>query len=175
MEVIESLLDLATLETGEVKTYIESTPIHKMVEELFADFRSEHANNVNGVELLIQNNLPVDDTLLIDPVHLRQVILNLLNNGVKFTHKGHIKLKTEKRTDHYYVDIEDTGIGIEKDQLLTIFESFRQAHEGFSRLKGGIGLGLAISKKRVEMWGGTIEVASEPGKGSSFSFTIPVN
>lgn len=174
MEVIESLLDLATLETGEVKTYSESIAIRQMIEELFSDFRSEHANNVNDVELLIQNNLPADDTLLIDPLHLRQVILNLLNNGVKFTNKGHVILKTEKRSNHYYIKVEDTGIGIEKEQLSTIFEPFRQAHEGFSRVKGGIGLGLAISRKRVEMWGGAIEVVSAPGKGSSFLFTIPI-
>jgi signal transduction histidine kinase len=173
MEVIESLLDLATLEAGEVKTYVESVSLYNMIEQLFGDFRSEHLQKLDGIELSLQNHLTQSDALQIDSLHLRQVILNLLSNGAKFTEKGNITLTAEKKTDCYLISVTDTGIGIEKEQLSTIFEPFRQAHEGFSRMKGGIGLGLAISRKRVEMWGGILEVSSELGKGSSFSFTIP--
>lgn len=173
MEVIESLLDLAILEAGEVKTQMEAISICNMVDELFADFYSERIKKLVNIELRIQNDLPANDLLMIDSLHLRQVILNLLNNGVKFTERGHIILRAGKGSDHYYIQVEDTGIGIENDHLTNIFEPFRQAHEGISRLKGGIGLGLAICKRRVEMWGGILKVESTIGKGSLFTFTIP--
>ncbi|MFM9838608.1 MAG: sensor histidine kinase [Cyclobacteriaceae bacterium] len=173
MEIIEALLDLATLEAGEVKAFPESIDLHKTMEELFHDFRSEHGAKNDLVNILMSNALPPGEMILLDSLHLRQVILNLLSNGLKFTKEGSITLITEKNATHYLVKVEDTGIGIEKEQQQFIFEPFRQAHEGFSRSKGGIGLGLAICKKRVEIWGGTIQVASEQGKGSSFSFTIP--
>jgi signal transduction histidine kinase len=173
MEIIEALLDLATLEAGEVKAFPEPINLHKTMEELFHDFRSEHGAKNDLVDISMSNALPPGEMILLDSLHLRQVILNLLSNGVKFTKEGSITLITEKNANHYLVRVEDTGIGIEREQQQFIFEPFRQAHEGFSRSKGGIGLGLAICKKRVEIWGGTIQVASEQGKGSSFSFTIP--
>jgi signal transduction histidine kinase len=173
MEIIEALLDLATLEAGEVKAFPESIDLHKTMEELFHDFRSEHGTKNSHVNLSLSNALPQGEMISIDPLHLRQVILNLLTNGVKFTKEGSIAMFVEKHSDHYLVSVKDTGIGIEKEQHQYIFEPFRQAHEGFSRSKGGIGLGLAICKKRVDIWGGSIQVASEQGKGSVFSFTIP--
>lgn len=173
MEIIEALLDLATLEAGEVKAFPEPFNLHKTMEELFHDFRSEHNSKNGHINLLISNALPQGELITLDPLHLRQVILNLLSNGMKFTKEGSITLVIEKKTNHYLVKVEDTGIGIDEEQLHNIFEPFRQAHEGFSRSKGGMGLGLAICKKRVEIWGGTIQVESEQGKGSVFSFTIP--
>jgi two-component system, sensor histidine kinase and response regulator len=174
MEIIEDLLDLATLESGEVKAFPESIDLHKTMEELFHDFRAEHGAKNEHVNMLISNALPKGEIIMLDPLHLRQVILNLLSNGLKFTKEGSITLIAERNTIHYLVKIKDTGIGIENEQLRNIFEPFRQAHEGFSRAKGGIGLGLAICKKRVEIWGGIIQVESEVGKGSTFSFTIPI-
>lgn len=174
MEIIEDLLDLATLESGEVKAFPESIDLHKTMEELFHDFRAEHGAKNERVNMLISNALPKGEIIMLDPLHLRQVILNLLSNGLKFTKEGSITLIAERSTNHYLVKIKDTGIGIENEQLRNIFEPFRQAHEGFSRAKGGIGLGLAICKKRVEIWGGIIQVESEVGKGSTFRFTIPI-
>ncbi len=173
LEIIEALLDLATLEAGEVKAFPETLNIHKVTEDLFTDFQYEHGNKLNKVILTIDNGFPKDEMVTLDPLHLRQVILNLLTNGIKFTEEGRVTLITEKHPDHYLVKVEDTGVGIEQEQIQNIFEPFRQAHEGFSRSKGGMGLGLAICKKRVEIWGGSIQVASEQGKGSVFSFTIP--
>jgi signal transduction histidine kinase len=175
MGIIEDLLDLATLEAGEVKSFNESIHIRKMMDQLFADFRAEHSNKLQGIQLHIQNQLSPEDIVSIDPMHLRQVTLNFLTNGVKFTKEGHVTLRIEKTKNDYVIQVEDTGVGIDKVQLQTIFEPFRQAHEGFSRAKGGIGLGLAICKNRVEIWGGTIQVESEVEKGSIFRFTIPIN
>jgi signal transduction histidine kinase len=174
LEIIEALLDLATLEAGEVKAFPESIDLHQTMEELFHDFRSEHSSKNGHLNLSISNRLPSGEMITIDPLHLRQVILNLLTNAVKFTKEGSIALCVEKHSAHYLVKVEDTGIGIEKEQQQNIFDPFRQAHEGFSRSKGGMGLGLAICKKRVEIWGGSIDVVSEQGKGSVFSFTIPL-
>ena len=92
---------------------------------------------------------------------------------LKFTNEGSITLRCEQSVAYFKVSMIDTGIGIPVDKVDHIFEPFRQAHEGISRSKGGIGLGLAICKKMVQMWGGEIEVASQPSKGSVFSFTVP--
>jgi signal transduction histidine kinase len=173
MEIIEALLDLATLEAGEIKAFPEPISIHTFLEGLFSDFHSEHGAKLNHIKLSLENNLPKDEMVTLDPLHLRQVILNLLINGVKFTKDGSITLIADKSIDHYLIKVLDTGIGIGEKEIKHIFEPFRQAHEGFSRSKGGIGLGLAICKKRVDMWGGAIQVESQLSKGSIFSFTIP--
>jgi signal transduction histidine kinase len=173
-EIIEALLDLATLEAGQVSLDIQPVNLCQTFEKIFHDFHEEHRDRINPVKILIRNNISANNICMVDPLHLRQVILNLMNNGIKFTDKGYVEMSCEELKDHYLIKIIDTGIGITKEQISVIFEPFRQAHEGFSRSKGGIGLGLPICKKRVELWGGSIDVISKPGKGSTFSFTIPV-
>ena len=129
-----------------------------------------------GLELLdeVAANLP--QMLMGDPGRLRQVLINLLGNAIKFTPKGEVVLKvyaenqnTQEITLHFVVS--DTGVGIERSKLQSIFESFNQADTSTTRLFGGTGLGLTISKSLIEMMGGNIWVESELGIGSSFHFT----
>lgn len=172
--IIESLLDLASLETGEIKAFPVKVNLYEYIEYIFAKANQDFDLAGKPVQLLLDNKLQTRDTTLVDPQHLLQVLNNLLSNALKFTNQGTITLACERLPDYFRVSMIDTGIGIPAHKVEHIFEPFRQAHEGISRSKGGIGLGLAICKKMVEMWGGVIKVESHPGKGSTFSFSVPL-
>jgi CheY-like chemotaxis protein len=128
--------------------------------------------------LLVKKYDPkIPKLLLGDPVRLHQIILNLVNNAIKFTSKGQITVSIQMlEEDDEQVTVEfavvDTGIGIAEDKLEKIFENFQQAYSGTSRLFGGTGLGLAIVKQLVEAQGGTIHVISKINEGSTFSFRL---
>jgi PAS domain S-box-containing protein len=172
--IIESLLDMASLETGEIKAFPVDTNIGEAVEYIFAKAKQDYDLSGKPLQLLLENKLQNTERTLVDPQHLRQVMINLISNAIKFTNEGFVVLICEKLPSAYKISITDTGIGIPADKINQIFLPFRQAHEGISRSKGGIGLGLAICKKMVHMWGGEIFVDSLPEKGSVFSFTIPM-
>jgi CheY-like chemotaxis protein len=112
-----------------------------------------------------------------DAGRFRQILLNLAGNAVKFTEKGHVLIRISGQDEgpshvHLHIAVEDTGIGIPKDKIGYIFEKFAQAEESTTRRFGGTGLGLTISQHLIGMMGGKLEVASEPGKGSVFSFDV---
>lgn len=172
--IIESLLDMASLETGEIKSFPVKINLNEFIETVFVKFKQDYKSG-KLIQLLLENKLPKDAITTIDALHLNQVLVNLFRNAVKFTDQGSITLIGEVHPDFYVISIADTGIGIAPDKIDHIFKPFRQAHEGLSRSKGGIGLGLSICKKMVENWGGTINVTSEPAKGSTFNFSIPLN
>jgi signal transduction histidine kinase len=114
-----------------------------------------------------------------DPVRVRQVLLNLVNNAIKFTSKGDIAVRCEldrieETSATLRFSVNDTGIGLTEAQQKVIFEAFRQADGSTTRRYGGTGLGLSISKRLVEMMGGEIGVTSVPGSGSTFHFTLRV-
>lgn len=171
--VIESLLDLASLETGEIRAFPVPLNLFEAIDAVFIRTKQDQHVKGKSIELFLNNIIKDPTTVNIDCQHLAQVLINLMNNAIKFTNAGSITLKSEQCESYYKISIEDTGVGIPEDKVQYIFEPFRQAHEGMSRSKGGIGLGLAICKKMVEMWGGQIEVQAQPGIGSTFSFTIP--
>jgi PAS domain S-box-containing protein len=171
--IIESLLDLASLETGEIKAFPIQTNLCESAEIAFNKIQQDTDFKNRQIELILENNLGDNEGVLIDPQHLQQVMTNLLNNAVKFTDHGTIKLTCEKEMGNFQISVIDTGIGISPDKIEHIFMPFRQVHEGINRSKGGIGLGLSICKKMIQLWGGSIEVTSEVGKGSRFRFTIP--
>jgi PAS domain S-box-containing protein len=171
--IIESLLDLASLETGEIKAFPIKTNLSEIVDEVFSNARQDHALVNKPITFQLANQLADDAVVWIDPQHLHTVLKNLIANAMKFTDEGTITLVSEKSQRGYQIRVIDSGIGIPKEKIQHIFEPFRQAHEGFSRSKGGIGLGLSICKKFVELWGGEIFVHSEFGIGSVFSVLIP--
>jgi signal transduction histidine kinase len=173
--IIESLLDMASLETGEIKSRPEKISLAAVTAEIFESFKQEHSITKKSIVLNLEHSLSNEDKTLIDPNHLKRVIINLLSNSIKFTNEGSITLALVKKPDHFLLCVCDTGIGIESSKFDQIFEPFRQAHEGISRSKGGIGLGLPICKKMVQMWGGEISLQSEVNKGSKFNVTIPLN
>jgi PAS domain S-box-containing protein len=173
--IIESLLDFASFESGEIKPFPVKVNLYDVIETTFEKAQQDGGRAGGRITILLQNRLQPTDVALIDPQHLYQVLTNLLRNALKFTDKGLVTLRAEPLPDGYKMSVVDTGLGISSDKIKHIFKPFRQAHEGLSRAKGGIGLGLSICKIMVEMWGSKIEVFSELGKGSTFSFTIPKN
>jgi signal transduction histidine kinase len=132
-----------------------------------------------GLELLCQFAPDVPDSLYADPDRLRQILVNLVGNAIKFTAKGEVLVSVgiDSRDGDFamlHFTVTDTGIGIPKEKQQHIFEAFMQADGSSTRRYGGTGLGLAISTQLVEMMGGRIWVESEPGNGSTFVFTLPV-
>ncbi len=130
-----------------------------------------------GLELVCDIRPDVPHEVVGDPTRLRQVIVNLLGNAIKFTDRGEVVLHVETRRARtsqgtsLHFAIQDTGIGISNDKQKLIFEAFAQADSSSRRKYGGTGLGLTISSRLVEMMGGRIWVESEPGQGSTFHFT----
>ena len=129
-----------------------------------------------GIELACHTDLSVPDTLVGDPLRLRQIVLNLVGNAIKFTDQGEVVVQAQLESRHdkkvqVHFSVKDTGIGIPPEKQQVIFEAFSQADSSTTRRYGGTGLGLAISAQLVELMGGTISVESQPGLGSTFHFT----
>jgi PAS domain S-box-containing protein len=173
--LINDILDLAKVDAG--KMTFEQTPF-KMKASITAMLHLFETKIMEkNLGLVKEYDSKIPTVLVGDPVRLHQIILNLVSNAVKFTNEGKITVSVnllseddEKATIEFAVT--DTGIGIENDKIGTIFQNFQQATSGTSRLFGGTGLGLAIVKQLVEAQDGIITVKSEPGKGSTFSFTL---
>lgn len=129
-----------------------------------------------GLECICEIAPGVSPHLMGDPTKLRQVLINLIGNSIKFTHKGQVRLvigKNPSKKDTLLISVNDTGIGIPDDRQHMIFQKFSQADNSVTRKYGGTGLGLAISKSLVELMGGQIWFKSRPGTGTTFFFTIP--
>jgi len=169
--VINDILDLSKIEAG--KMVLDQTPFSlknqvKMLEQMF-ELRAREKQ----VQLKVNCDPGIPDVLTGDPNRLNQVLINLLGNAFKFTHKGNVCLVVKPEgKNKYRFSVVDTGIGIEKAKLKLIFENFNQADTSTTRKYGGTGLGLTISKQLVELMGGSIRVKSKPGNGSEFYFVI---
>jgi len=174
--IVNDILDLEKIVAG--KLQLERIPF-KIVDKIATTIQSFiYRAEEKELGLIFQNSVPGDLVVEGDPYRLSQVLNNLLSNALKFTNEGHINITTgirEHEEDDVMVEItiQDTGIGIGKDQLRTIFEPFEQADATISRRYGGTGLGLTISKNMVEMQGGELLVHSEEGKGSAFTIRVP--
>ncbi|MBI3219892.1 MAG: HAMP domain-containing histidine kinase [Bacteroidetes bacterium] len=172
--IIESLLDLASIESGEIRPFVTTVHLKQFLENFYQQALSNLQLKPSAIEFELHLSIPEDSSVKIDPNHLTQVLTNLFSNALKFTEQGSISLQCVKEPLNYRIRISDTGLGINEDEVQHIFKPFRQAHEGLSRSKGGIGLGLSICKEMIEMWDGSIVVNSTIGMGSVFSFTIPI-
>lgn len=173
--IINDILDFSKIEAG--KMDIENIPFK--LSDTFNDL--SHLVNFNarekGLDLLIDIKSDVPDGLIGDPLRLRQIILNLVNNAVKFTHDGEVIIRVEsnsvnENTAKLQFSIIDTGIGMSETQIAKLFHSFSQADTSTTRKYGGTGLGLTISKTLTEMMGGDIWVESTLGEGTLFNFNI---
>jgi signal transduction histidine kinase/CheY-like chemotaxis protein len=172
LSVINDILDFSKIEAGQLD--LETAPFSLTeIADSCVRLVSEQAAR-KGVELTAAVAEDVHDWVLGDAARLRQILLNLVVNGAKFTHSGSVKLmiKHVPGTEALRFAITDTGIGIRAESLATLFQRFAQADSSTTRRFGGTGLGLAISKRLVALMGGDIEVLSEPGRGSTFSFAI---
>ena len=175
LSVINDILDFSKIEAGKVDLEEVDFDLRECMENTLRTL-ALHADE-KGLELLCDVSPNVPEILCGDPHRLRQIVTNLLGNALKFTHKGEVALKVNTAavngdlyTLHFIV--ADTGIGIEPDKLERVFESFSQADTSTTRMYGGTGLGLTISRKLVEMMGGRVQVKSELGHGSEFHFTV---
>ncbi len=174
--IINDILDFSKIEAGEMT--IERIPfsLPKVIADLSAVTQPLIANKPVRLSFSLPENMP--DELVGDPLRLRQVLLNLVNNAVKFTAEGEVRLSCsvkEARDDGLtlHFAVEDTGIGIPENALQRLFTSFQQVDGSITRKYGGSGLGLAISRQLVSLMGGGISVRSAPGKGSCFFFFLP--
>lgn len=177
--IINDILDISKIEAGKIELHEEYVLLSQMIEdsiELFSWSLKE-----KGIYLKTEITPTLPKFILVDPVRLRQILINLLGNAVKFTEKGGVILKIHsfesKKQNHVGLRFEiiDTGIGIPKQSLVHLFESFWQAESNSTRRFGGTGLGLRITKSLVDLMQGYIEVTSEPNKGSTFSFALEVS
>ena len=140
---------------------------------MYAIFKPEA--DKKGIHLTMNINLETEESYLrTDREKLDTILIQLLKNSIKYTKKGSIELGYLFKGNYIEYFVKDSGIGIEKDKQQAIFGRFTQADNSLSKIYDGAGLGLSITKAYVEMLGGTIWVESEPGKGATFYFTIPV-
>ncbi|MDM8558440.1 PAS domain S-box protein, partial [Candidatus Parabeggiatoa sp. HSG14] len=177
MTLINDILDLSKIEVGRLDIQYEAVSPYIIFNELKQIFATKIVEKRINLIVDIDKDLP--SLLVLDEIRLRQVLLNLIGNAVKFTEKGYIKLSAKKVytvSNHSKVNliisIEDTGIGIPDNQQEVIFESFRQQDGQSTRKYGGTGLGLAITKRLVEMMNGFISVTSQVDVGSIFKITL---
>ncbi len=173
LSIINDILDLSKIEAGKTEINYQSTDLHSLLKEIVQIFK--HKTDKKGIVLLTEIDPSVSRIIEIDDIRLRQILINLIGNAVKFTDKGGVKLKVHKisenkdsETQDIEFIVEDSGIGIAEDQLEMIFGAFEQQKNQNINKYGGTGLGLTITKRLVGMMNGEIFVESEVGKGSAF-------
>ena len=176
LTVINDILDFSKIESGNLELEQKDFNLRTCIEEVL-DVFAERATQ-SGLDLIYQidENVPAD--IVGDSVRLRQILMNLVSNAIKFTHHGEIyievlqKSKSDKGHLELQFKVRDTGIGIPADKLDRLFKAFSQVDSSTTRKYGGTGLGLVICEKLVNLMGGAINVQSKPGQGSTFSFTL---
>lgn len=176
LDIINDILDFSKVEAGEV--VIEHIPFK--LEDLMievADITNIKLKTKKEIEFVMDLDSSLPEVVVSDPTRLRQVAMNLMDNAVKFTERGEIKLSCQLKAQTgkgliLTFSVSDSGIGIPEEKRATIFEPFRQADNTTTRKYGGTGLGLVITKRLVELLGGDIQVDSEPGKGTTFTFDV---
>ena len=170
--LIEDLLTLSMLESHQVPLKLEPVDIKMLINSIIQGFEKNAVDKGLGLTAIIDNAV---SSVMADRVRLEQVIVNLVDNAIKYTNSGAVKLAVNTANNMLKVDVEDTGIGIPEKDIPRIFERFYRVDKGRSRDLGGTGLGLAIVKHIIQAHNGKIWVKSAPGKGTTFSFAIPSN
>ncbi len=180
MNIIEDILDFSKIEANKLELDPISINMLELVDDVCMLYSSRARDK--ALELVVRYVPGSEQFVYADPVRVRQVLGNLLNNAIKFTPKGFIIITVEENREKNLPEdkvslifsVEDTGIGIEESDRERIFEKFSQANSSTTRDYGGTGLGLSISRKLIELMGGAITVESTPGKGSTFRFELPL-
>jgi adenylate cyclase len=171
--LINQVLDLSKIEAGKLELNPATVKLAPLIDEVIGTARHLAEQNKNRLLIEAPDNL---GALTVDPMRLRQILLNLLSNACKFTKQGEVKLKARRLVDgRNWIEfaVADTGIGMTAEQQAKLFEEFTQADSSTAQRYGGTGLGLAITRKLARMMGGDVTVASEPGKGSVFTVRLP--
>ncbi|MGE0144863.1 MAG: ATP-binding protein [Planctomycetota bacterium] len=175
LSILDDILDLSKVEAGRMTIErLRCSPV-ELVRDVHSLMRVRAASKNLG--LMVTWRAPIPETIESDPTRLRQVLVNLVGNAVKFTETGHIRivvgLARDGRADRLEVEVIDTGIGMTAEQIDRIFDPFAQGDERTTRRFGGTGLGLSISRRLMKLLGGDIRVHSEPGAGSRFVVSVP--
>jgi signal transduction histidine kinase len=171
--LINQVLDLSKIEAGKLELNPETVALSPLIEEVIGTTRHLAEQNKNRLVVTCEEHIP---PLIVDPMRLRQILLNLLSNACKFTKQGEVALRVKKvldGRDWIELAVSDTGIGMTPEQQARLFEEFSQADAMTAQRFGGTGLGLAITRKLARMMGGDVTVISESGKGSVFTVRLP--
>lgn len=181
VQIINDILDFSKLEAGKVNLEYLDFNLEEMINEVMKIASTRMAEN--PLDTYVDYPKEIPRYIKSDPTKLKQILVNLLINAIKFTPKGEVGIlvRLDEHIDHQdneiplRISVKDSGIGIQKDKIAKIFDSFTQVDESTTRKYGGTGLGLTITKSIIEAMGGSIRVKSEEGKGSEFIFTLKVN
>jgi signal transduction histidine kinase len=171
LQLINEVLDLAKIEAGKLELQSEEIDLRTLLDDVLETAKPLAEKHANQLKLEAEPDL---GRAVVDPMRLRQILLNLLSNACKFTERGEVALTAWRAEDGVEFAVRDTGIGIDPEQLPRLFQEFHQAGVAKHRKYGGTGLGLAISRRLIRLMGGDIAVASELGKGSVFTVTMPL-
>jgi signal transduction histidine kinase/DNA-binding response OmpR family regulator/CHASE3 domain sensor protein len=172
LNLINDILDLSKIEAGHVEIMPETVTVHRLVKRMSETF--EPIAREKGLDFSIEVEPGCPQTIATDPQRLEQILKNLLSNAFKFTEAGKVELTTARDDEGRVVfSVRDTGIGISGEQQQNIFEAFHQADGTISRRYGGTGLGLSISRELARLLGGTIQLESRQGEGSTFRVVLP--
>lgn len=167
--LLDTLLDLSRLDSGDLELDWQPVPLNSVVLPLLDEFQVKAAHK--GLSLDYQ---PSDVVIQTDPMVLARLLRNLLDNAVKYTHQGGIRILLSRQRDQLRLAVKDTGIGIPHQELGKIFNEYHQIANKRRDARKGIGLGLSIVQKMAHLLGSEVQVESEPGKGSTFSLTLPI-
>ncbi len=174
LDLLNDILDLAKIESGRMQIRLEPCGLHGLMEEVKAIVQAYPRKP--GVDLLWPEDLEAIPEVTVDPGRLKQVLINLLSNSLKFTKEGRVQVVVERGIGEVTLAVSDTGIGVSKDAQTRLFQKFVQADGGHAREYGGTGLGLVICKHLMEMMNGSITLESEgEGKGTTLTLTVPIS
>ena len=171
--IINDILDFSKIEYGKMQLTSSAFAPQEILDHIQKTLKSKAVDK--GINLLIEKHPSQEKTILLDKVRLNQILINLISNAIKFTHVGGVNLSLIVDKGKMEIEVQDTGIGIAKEYLDTIFDSFQQESTTINRAYGGTGLGLSITKKLVELMHGTITLQSVKNIGTTFIVQLPVD
>ncbi|HEX7556646.1 MAG TPA: ATP-binding protein, partial [Leptolinea sp.] len=171
LELINDVLDISKIEADQIVIFNEQFDVVESIRKSLEKIKP--MADKKGLEILFDVD-PASITIISDRRRVEQILLNLLNNAVKFTEHGQVGVHCRVKKDMLVTSVSDSGIGMKLEDVQTLFKPFRQIDSGLTRQYEGTGLGLSICKRLVELLGGEISIDSEPGKGSTFTFTLPI-
>jgi len=169
--ILNDILDLSSIEVNKLKISYQMLELHELVEEIRLLYHS--AAQKKGIQLVIKHQLPTPLRVYTDRLRLKQILINLCSNALKFTDHGHIMIRLSVIDEQLIVKVLDTGIGIEHENFSAVFERFTQADSSINRRFGGSGIGLYLSLELAHMMGGDISLDSKINEGSEFTLTLP--
>jgi PAS domain S-box-containing protein len=169
--IVNATLDVNRLDAGRLPLVIAKTNLAELIEDLKQETESERADSPLTFSWCVPPTVP---PIFTDPVKLKVVLKNLLSNAMKFTESGGVTIAVTPRQESVEISVTDTGVGVKPEALHIIFEPFRQAESPMTRRHGGVGLGLYVVRRMLELLEGSIAVESAPGKGSTFRVTLPL-